>query len=446
MYMERIRPELPKGFRDFPPEDMIPRQRMLDTIRSVFERFGFVPLETPAVEKEEILTGGDPDFKKEIIRTSIQMGEGDTALRFDLTVPLARFVAEHQNEIRWPFKRYQFGKVWRGEKPQAGRLREFLQCDADIVGSSSVMADAEIVALIYETFAALGIERFLIRINNRKILNAFPACIGFPEDKIGQVLRAVDKLDKQDWKDVKEELLNAGLSEEQAERAKSIVDIDTGDKDGDLEAVSEAMGKGVQEGAEELREMRRRLESLGVPEEFWRFDFSVIRGLGYYTGPVFETVLLDLPEIGSVMSGGRYDGLVDRFSNLSLPATGVSVGVDRLVAALEKLGLFKKDKRTARVMFLNFDPEARDYVQSLASRVRRGGIPAEIYLGSEEMLKGQLSFGLNAGASLILIAGSEEKEKGTVQIKQVEIRKDEEVSEKDLVDKVREIFEKEKGI
>lgn len=433
---KKITPEIGAGLRDYMPQDMIPRQKMFNTIQKVFESFGFVPIGTPALEIESILTGGDPDFKMNIFKTSVQMGWDKLCLRFDFTVPLARFIAQYQNEIKKPFKRYQVGPVWRAEKPQAGRYREFFQFDADIVGSTSMMADAEIIAIMFETMTALGVKNFLIKVNNRKILNGLSELADFPKERIGEVLRIIDKLDKIKWDGVEEELSELEgkpISKDGISKIKQFIELKDPNKDDLLKKVSSLMEKSAtaKEGITELKEVMDCVVSLGIPDNSWTIDLSVARGLGYYTGPVFETILTDLPSIGSVFSGGRYDGLVERFSNVSVPATGASVGVDRLFAALEKLGKLKKQKSISKVLILNFDTKAKFYIQEVATKLRREMVETEIYMGNESSMKAQLTFALNAEIPYVIIAGSSEMEKGTVQLKdlnnktQTEIKKEE---------------------
>lgn len=460
-----ITPSIAGGFRDYLPADMIPRQQMLDIIRATFERFGFVPLDTPGIEREEILTGGDENFRMQIFRTSTRLAFEQMALRFDLTVPLARVVAMYPEEIKKPFKRYQVGKVWRAEKPQAGRFREFIQFDADIVGSSSMMADAEIVALMYETMSALGFTRFMIRVNNRKVLNGLAEYANFPVEKTPAVLRVIDKLAKQGWDSVRQELLastfddlrsdsaeddaskveratGVGLSEDSVEAIKQFIDLRAGTQDETIASVAQLMAKSsvAQDGIQELRLLIGNTRSLGVPDNAWAIDLSVARGLGYYTGIVFETTLLDLPSIGSVFSGGRYDDLVSRFGSASVPATGASIGVDRLFAAMEELKIIARRRTLAQVFILNFDPESASYIQGIATQLRRGGISTELYLGSEVTLKAQLAFAVRQEYPVVIIAGSTEREKRVVQVKDMRERKQEEVSLNAVLDNIRAIL------
>lgn len=424
MQNKTIDPGLAGGFRDYLPEDMIPRQRMFDTIRNVFERFGFLPLDTPGIEREEILTGGDPNFRMQIFKTGLRESDEGLALRFDLTVPLARVISLYSDRLEKPFKRYQVGKVWRGEKPQAGRFREFVQFDADIVGSNRVSADAEIVALMYETLTALNIGKFRIRINNRKILNGLSSFAGYDPALNADVLRAIDKLDKIRWEGVSEELIQKGLAIVQISKLEQFINLKGDSAREILTNLLVLMGESPEavQGINELQEITNCLDSLGIPPECWNVDLSVARGLGYYTGPVFETILLDLPSIGSVFSGGRYDDLVSRFGTQNIPATGASVGVDRLFAAMERLSLFKKEKTVVKVTILNFDKNAEDYCQVIVTSLRRRGISSELYLGKESMLKGQLSYATRQEIPVVIIAGGNEKEKKTAQVKDMRKR------------------------
>lgn len=441
-----INPSLPSGFRDYLPKDMIPRQKMFDTIRATFERFGFVPLDTPGIEREEILTGGDENFRMQLYRASLRGSTDELALRFDLTVPLARVMAQYQSELARPFKRYQVGKVWRGERPQAGRFREFIQFDADTVGSANMMADAEIIAVMYATLVALGVPNFLIKVNNRKILNGLTEYAGFPAGKIAGVLRTIDKLDKIEWDGVRQELMAdaIGLSDAQCGAIKGFIDLRADSQTETLRAVRGLMSTSpiALAGITELEEIASHVEALGVPADAWTIDLSVARGLGYYTGPVFEAILKDLPEIGSVFSGGRYDDLVARFSSMSIPAVGASVGVDRLFAALEKLQLVRSQKTISKVLLMNFDPTCAQICQKIASSLRSAGIPTEIYLGKETSFKGQLAYATRQEIPVVLIVGSDEAARNVVQVKDMAARKQTEAPFDQVVEAVQQILAK----
>src|SRR3989344_3485134 len=395
--VSKIDPKLPSGTRDYLPEDSIPRQRMLDTIRATFELFGFSPIETSALQKEDVLMGGDENFKKQIFNVANKESKDSTlALRFDLTVPLARLVASSGDKIERPFKRYEIGKVWRGEKAQAGRFREFVQCDADVVGSASPLADAEIISLMYEIMRALGFENFEIKINSRIALSALN-----PDQ-----IRILDKINKIGEEKVRQELKESGLAGEIIENIFNNTYINK---------------------VKEVDEVIKCAKNFGVPEKFLKKDPTLARGLEYYTSTVFETVLTDMSEIGTVMGGGRYDNLAERFGGPKTPAVGASVGVDRLFAALEKKDLVKGENRTAKVLVLNFDKGCEKECAKIVSNLRKEKIPAEIYLGKEEILKGQLAFATSRGYSVVVIVGKQEMEKGIAQVKNMTARTQEEI-------------------
>ena len=439
---KKIEPQLPSGFRDYLPGEMAVRERMIDIIRTVFKSFGFMPIDTSIMEPEEVLTGGDAGFKKQIFTAGLRGEKQKLALRFDLTVPLARVVAAHRGELHQPFKRYEIGKTWRGERAQAGRYKEFLQCDADIVGTGSVAADAEIIALIYEAMCALGVERFLIRINTRKLLNGLPEYAGFPKSKIHDVLRTIDKLEKQGWDSVRKELASkegGALGKTAIMKIGSFLDIKR--SDGQLSEAKKLFAASPEalRGIEELEAIAGHLDALKVPRNVWQFDVSIARGLGYYTGAVFETVLTDAPEFGSIASGGRYDGLVANFSSVSIPAVGVSIGLDRLFAALQKMGTLRAGGRPSALV-LNFDEHTLPACETLATELRRGGINTDLYLGNEKTLKGQLAYAAKLEYPLVLVLGTNELEKKAVQVKDMKRHTQENIPLKDAVGKCKELL------
>jgi len=443
MSKKEIDISVPSGFRDYLPEDMIPRQWMLDTIRGVFEKFGFQPLDTSGIEREEVLTGGDPDFDKQIFRSYTKDRPYGLALRFDLTVPLARVVSLYPGDIQKPFKRYQMGKVWRGEKPQAGRFCEFMQFDADIIGSSRLTSDAEIVSVIYETMTALGVGKFLIRVNNRKILNGLANFAGYDRSKSENVMRVLDKLDKLDWTAVSKELAESvGLTQDQIERLKTFIDSQSDNQLDTVARIEELMvdSPDAKEGIQELKRLVYLVDALGVPRDFWSIDLSVARGLGYYTGIVFETVLPDLLSIGSVFSGGRYDNLVQSLGGEQIPATGASVGVDRLFAALSQLRLLPEKKTQTEVVVLNFDPDAEIYNSQVATTLRQNGFCTELYLGREQTIKGQLTYALKQGVPVVVISGGNERGRNVVQVKDLRSRTQVEVPVSKVVEAVRDFL------
>lgn len=462
---ERVKPTLPGGFRDYLPAEMIVRNRMIATIRGVFERFGFDPLETPGMERRQVLTGNSSNFRMMIFDTRLgspreEQASERTALRFDLTVPLARVVAANLGELRLPFRRYQIGNVWRGEKPQAGRFREFMQFDADIVGTATPVADAEIVALMVATMQALGIDRFQVRFNNRKILNGLAGYAGFDAALTSDVLRIIDKLPKigrdavlreltkaraaddggelEEGADLQESGYGLGLPTAVADRIGAFLDL-RGTTDELLGGASELFS-GVpvaQDGLRELRQITDALRAMRVPEACWGLDLSVARGLAYYTGPVFETYLLDLPEIGSVFSGGRYDDLVNRFMDGSIPCTGASVGVDRLFAALTKLGRITPAPTMVQALVTVMDQgHVNDYL-TLASELRDAGVRTVMWVGEETNFKEQLAYGAAKEIPVLVLLGDNERKSSTVSVKDMRARKQVTVPRTEFVATVR---------
>lgn len=437
MKNKKIEPRLLKGFRDYLPHQMIPRLKMIETIRKIYESYGFVPLDTPAIEDEEVLLGEYGDQAKVQVYTFTDRDNNRLALRYDLTVPLSRVVAMHP-EIPLPFKRYQFSSVWRMEKTRMGRYREFMQFDADIVGVKSLLADAEIISVMYDTLKALGIERFIIRINHRKLLDALLKFVEIPEEKTSLALRSLDKMERIGWEGVRHELTRTevtpeewnpsfydepdaiclGLSEEKITKIENFLAI----KGDSRQILSDLWHffKGfpiAEQAISELEELNGYLEAFELPFEAFKIDLSIARGLAYYTGPVFETTFLDAPEFGSVFSGGRYDNLIGRFTGKEIPATGTSIGVDRLFAALEKLKLLDEKPSVASVLVLIMDLKyLREYLQ-IVRQLRQAGIKTELFIGDQLSLKKQLSYADKKEISLAIIAGPDEFKNNTLSIK-----------------------------
>ena len=334
--MEKLKPRTLSGFMELLPAPQMQMERMMEILRETYSLYGFTPLDTPAIESAEILLAkGGGETEKQIYR--FQKGDSDLALRFDLTVPLAKYVALHAGELSFPFRRYQIGKVYRGERAQRGRFREFYQADIDIIGDGKldILNEAEIPSIIYTIFRRLGLTRFVIRVNNRKLLNGFYALLGLSQ-RSGDIMRTVDKLDKIGVEKVKAILMeDNGLTEEQAGEILSFISI----KGSNGEVLSALEGwKGRNEtfdqGLEELTAVTRYLGAFGIPEENFAVDLTIARGLDYYTGTVYETTLLDHPEIGSVCSGGRYDSLAEYYTDRQLPGVGISIGLTRLFYVL----------------------------------------------------------------------------------------------------------------
>ncbi len=414
---ERITPRTLKGFRDYPPEAMIPRERLIETARRVYRSYGFSPIDTPALEYLEILSGkGSDETDKQLYKFQDHGGRW-VGLRFDLTVPLARFVAQHANELGTPFKRYHIAAVWRGENTQRGRYREFMQCDFDTIGTRSTAADIETALVIHDLFHAIGFADFTIRINNRMVLSGLLERLGLA-DRSTAVLRALDKLGKIGPEAVAEEMVSvAGATLEQAKQVLRLSEI-TGGNDDVLRQV-ESLVAGSEIGLSGVAKLKETLDgatAAGVPPERLRLDLSIARGLDYYTGTIFETFLDALPGIGSVCSGGRYDNLAGLFTAQELPGIGASLGLDRLLAAMEELGMIEKIATPAPVLIPFFDKDRlHDYLR-LAAALRRSGIGVEVYPDAKKLGQ-QLKYADRRGFRIALIAGGDEFQSGVCQVK-----------------------------
>lgn len=423
--MERIEPRILKGFRDYLPKDQIVRQAMLEKIRQVFERFGFEPLETPVLEYREILTGKYGDEGEKLLYSFKDQGERDVAMRYDLTVPLARVVAQYQNELPRPFKRYQIAPVWRADKPQKGRYREFYQCDADIVGAPAGIADAECIAVTEQILLALGIRKFAIKVNNRKILNAIIEAAGVSAGKVNSAIREIDKLDKIGEEEVAKQITAAtGLS---AQKAKELVNT-VSEKISSITKLKGFMesrglsGAGAAQGLDEMEKVFRAAQALGAKNTV--IDLSLARGLDYYTSTVFEAVVTASPEarsFGSVAGAGRYDSLMQLFAGKDMPAVGMSVGIDRLYEVMQALGLVKKTN-VVDVLILNMDSKFEtDYLQMLG-QLRAAGINAELYYQSAD-LKKQFDFAEAKSIPFAILYADKEAEKKRVTLRDLRTRK-----------------------
>jgi histidyl-tRNA synthetase len=432
---ETVEPRLSRGLRDLLPDQMLARQWMIDTIRGVYELYGFVPLGTPAVEFLDVLLGSSAGTEaQQSIFTVSNPEEEALGLRFDLTVPLARVIAQYRDLPR-PFRRYQVSPVWRADKPGPGRFREFTQFDLDSVGVESEVADTEIIAGMCDTLNALKVGPYLVRFSSRGILNILLAYAGIPAERGVDVFRVLDKLDKVGKEKVRLEMTvgyvdssgdpirGLGLASEQVDKIERFLEIRSDDRR-DVVAQLRELFAGV-EGADRevglVDRISNHLYSLGYGEDRVSLDLSIARGLAYYTGPVFEAMLLDAPQFGSVFGGGRYDGLVLRFLGERVPATGASIGVDRLLAALIHLGRAGRQKSTAKVLITNMDAALQpDYV-AMTWELRRAGIPTELYLGTAKGPGKQLKYADQWGVPIAILYGSNEKEKGIVTVKDMEI-------------------------
>jgi histidyl-tRNA synthetase len=413
---------------------MLARQRMIDTIRQVYELYGFSPLETPAIEYLDVLSGSAGEEAQQSIFRVTNPEEEALGLRFDLTVPLSRVVSQYP-EIVFPFRRYQVSPVWRADKPAPGRFRQFTQFDIDSVGAPSEIADVEIMAAMCDTLEALQVGRYRVRFSSRKILNLLLAYAGIAEDQGVEVFRVLDKLDKLGLEKVKLELTvgyedesgapirGLGLAINQVEKIERFLTASGETRTGVI-ALLRDLFSGVENAEAEMNEIEgvsNHLEALGYSSDRVMLDPSIARGLAYYTGPVFEAVLLDAPQFGSVFAGGRYDNLVARFGGQSLPATGASIGVDRLLAALIHLQRVERSRTTTQALVTAIDPALMgDYLQ-IAFELRRAGIRTEIHVGRPKKLGKQLQRADRLQIPYVLIMGADEAQRGVVTVKEMEI-------------------------
>ena len=417
--MERIKPRTLSGFMELLPGKQIQMERIMGVLKDTYSRYGFAPLDTPAIEDAQILLAkGGGETEKQIYR--FQKGDSDLALRFDLTVPLAKYVALHYNDLAFPFRRYQISKVYRGERAQRGRFREFYQADIDIIGDGKldILNEAEIPAIIYQVFRGFGLTRFQIRVNNRKILGGFYHMLGLSE-KSGDIMRTVDKLDKIGKEKVGEILReDCGLTQEETAQILEFMAI-SGTNDQVLSALSGYRGRNemFDQGLDELEAVTRNLAAFGVPQENFGVDLTIARGLDYYTGTVYETTLLDHPEIGSVCSGGRYDNLAGYYIDKALPGVGISIGLTRLFYVLDEQGLLNDKLPTAPadalVLPMTADPAP---AIALAQSLREEGLRVQIY-GEQKKFKQKMTYADKLGVPFVVLLGEDELAQGKCSVK-----------------------------
>ena len=437
-----IPPRTLKGFRDFLPDLMLPRERLIETATDVFRSYGFCPIDTPALEYLEILQGKGSDETDKQLYHFTDHGNRQVGLRFDLTVPLARYTAQHFAELTFPFKRYHFGKVWRGENTQAGRYREFMQCDFDTIGTKALSTDIEIALVINDLLTSLGFTRFKIRINNRKVLSGLLDKHGIT-DKTTPILRALDKLGKIGKSAVLKEMMeSANVTEAQAETVLTFLQT-TDDRqqtatDNILSMLQTMLSGNAlgEEGVSQLDELFRSAYAAGVPKDRLVLDVSIARGLDYYTGTIYETFLDDLPSIGSVCSGGRYDNLAELFTKQELPGVGASLGLDRLISAMEELGVIEKTSTPVQV-FLPFFAANRlgDYLR-FAADLREAGVGVEFYPEAKKLGQ-QLKYADKRGFRWAIIIGEDEWAKSCCQIKDLQTGESVECPMGDCVGRMR---------
>ncbi|MBR6748634.1 MAG: histidine--tRNA ligase [Clostridia bacterium] len=413
--MERIKPRTLSGFMELLPQQQILFEKILATLRETYELYGFTPLDTPVIESSEILLAkGGGETEKQIYR--FQKGDSDLSLRFDLTVPLAKYVALNYSQLSFPFKRYQIGKVYRGERAQRGRFREFYQADIDIIGDGAldISNEAEIPSIIYRAFTSLGLQRFKIRFNNRKLLNGFFELMGLKDSAAG-IMHAIDKLDKIGAAKVREILVDdEGIAADAADEILAFISAE--DKLGTLQRYA-GRSEMFDEGASELRIVAEMMQRYGIPADHFEIDFTIARGLDYYTGTVYETMMLDHPEIGSICSGGRYDHLAEHYTDKVLPGVGISIGVTRLFYVLGEQGYLNDamGAAPADVLILPMGDTLGESIE-LASILRAAGIRTQIN-NEKKKFKAKIGYADKLHIPYVIFMGEDEAKAGIVTLK-----------------------------
>ncbi|MFQ5648453.1 MAG: histidine--tRNA ligase [bacterium] len=450
--MAAIKPSLPKGTRDFLPEQMVKRQFVIDSVRDIFETYGYQPLETPSIEKLNVLSGKYGDEGEKLIFKVLRRGTGleqlqrgqeefvvkhygdlvEEALRYDLTVPLSRVVAMYQNELTFPFKRYQIQPVWRADRPQRGRYREFYQCDVDTVGTPSMLADAETIAIVHDVLSTLGFDKFTIRINNRKILTGILEYAGIEAARGGGVLVAIDKLDKVGLDGVKRELTAQGHPQEAIKKILSILALE-GKPDQVLSHLADAYGElnSLRQGVEELMLLMSHLDGLQVVPERLQVDLYLVRGLGYYTGPIHESVVTE-PKMGSLSGGGRYDRLIGTFLGRDIPATGTAFGIERIIDVMSELDMFPGTRTKTEVLVAYFDETTLQASLAFGQALRNSGLKTETYLDKSK-LKKQFSYANKKQIPFVALIGPDEQTDGLVTLKNMDTQEQRTVSQPEAV-------------
>ena len=430
----KVEPRTLPGFMELLPKDQIKFNSMMDKIRKSYEKFGFLPLDTPIIESADVLlakAGGETE--KQIYR--FNKGENDLALRFDLTVPLAKYVTEYYNDIAFPFKRYQIGKVYRGERPQKGRYREFYQCDIDIIGDGelSLINDAEIPSVIYTTIKEFGFDNFTIRMNNRKILNGLFAELEL-EEKSVDIMRIIDKLEKIGKENVVKCLEDLQISREKIEKIMQFLEID-GTTDEKIEALQKLnfQSELFKEGLSEITEVVKKVRLFGVPDTNFKLDLTIARGLDYYTGTVYETFLNDYRELGSVCSGGRYDNLAEYYTDRKMPGVGVSIGLTRLFSKMSELEILKEEQKSIAKVLVVSMTEKLDRALEIGTILRNNGINTDVYLENKK-IKTKFKYADKLQIPYVAIIGEEEEKNGTVSLKNMETGDQEEISVERLIE------------
>ena len=444
-----VKPQLLSGFRDFLPPQMLLRQRVLAILREVFERHGYEPLDTPALEHAATLTGKYGEDEKLLYRFQDHGGR-EVGLRYDLTVPLARVAALHANELVIPFKRYHIGPVWRGDRPQRGRFRELYQCDVDTVGSPSMLADAEAIATVAEALERLSFPEFTIQINHRRIISGLARLAGVPEEAAGTVYRSIDKLEKIGAARVRDEMIERGIAPEVAGRVLDLVTLQGNDEQ-TLAGLREraATLPEVLAGVADLERLLSLLPALGVPRERYALQLSMVRGLDYYTGPVFE-IAVERPKVGSIGAGGRYDGLIGIFSGRDVPATGFSLGLERIFEVIQEYNLLPVPRGVAEVLVAIVREHGDDgpgpvdggtaAALALVTELRAAGLRAEVYLNERRGLRDQLTYANRKGVPFVALAGEDERARGVVKLRDLRSGAERDLPRADLAETIHTLL------
>lgn len=421
--MPKLDARLPKGMRDFLPEEVLKRQYVIGVVTDVFQAFGFEPIATPVLELEETLMGKyGEEAEKLIFLAQHPGGKEELALRYDLSVPLSRYVAMHENDLVLPFRRYHIAPVWRAERPQKGRYREFYQCDADIVGIASVAADAEIISVVTTALRRLGFADFCVKVNNRKILTGIGVYAGVPDSQLGDLYRSIDKLDKIGAENVAAELRQSGIAEDAISRMMALFEqrggglISLGRLRETLSGIAPA-----QEGITELEQLAGYMDALGVPPQNVDIDVAMVRGLSYYTGPIYETIITKPDNLGSVTGGGRYDNLIGLFRKESLPNTGTSLGIERIIDLMDLLNLYPPNlsRTVVQVLVTTFGPDTQAESLKLANEFRLAGLRTEAFMQPNKGIGKQVQYADRKGTQVVAFLGAEEITAGVVKLKRL---------------------------
>jgi len=431
--MQKTEPKTLPGFMELLPNEQVLFNQMKETIQKTYEKYGFLPIDTPVIENTEVLlakAGGETE--KQLY--TFTKGDSNLTLRFDLTVPLAKYVAMHANELSFPFRRYQIGKVYRGERAQRGRFREFYQCDIDVIGDGelNIINDAEIPSIMYEIFKNLGLDNFTIRINNRKILNGLFEALNAKEQAV-DIMRIIDKIEKIGVENVKYELRELGISEENIEKIIEFIQID-GNTDEKIKALENLKieNEVYSLGVTELKEVINYIRLFKVPEEYFTVDVSIARGLDYYTGTVYETFLNDYKSIGSICSGGRYSDLAGYYTDKKLPGVGMSIGLTRLFFVLNDINLIKAERKSiSEILIVSMVPDLKPAIDT-ANKLREAGINTEIYF-DEKKIKAKFKYADKLKIPYVIVIGEDEIQTGKLTLKNMETGEQEQKTIEEII-------------